>query len=85
VCGKNGQFSVSQGALFRSYIMPAFGQRKAVRVYAVAKENLTSIQEKLLWFWQTKGALDVTKCLTTFRAREQQNLSSTRKNMSRKT
>ena len=45
VCGKNGQFSVSQGALFQSYIMPAFGQGKAVRVYrpcTVAKENLTS-------------------------------------------
>lgn len=44
--------------------MPAFGQGRLARVKKKpAKENLTSKQEILAWFWQTKGGLDVMTCM----------------------
>jgi hypothetical protein len=40
--------------------MPAFEQGKIILFVCTAdKLNVTSVQELLLWFWQTKGSLDV--------------------------
>jgi hypothetical protein len=39
-------------------VMPVFGEGRFVLVYDL-QGNLTSVQEILLWFWQTKGSLDV--------------------------
>ena len=45
-------------SLVAKLVMPVFGQGKCVRCFYVARENLTSVQEILLWFWQTKGGLE---------------------------
>jgi hypothetical protein len=39
----------------KAIVVPGFGQGIFVRVSTTDKENLTSGQEKRLWFWQTKG------------------------------
>jgi hypothetical protein len=56
VCtAKNWQFSLS-GALFQRCQLLDKGN---LLVWTAVKENLTNVQEMLLWFWQTKGGLDV--------------------------
>jgi hypothetical protein len=41
----------------------SFWTRKICSCNKPAKENLTSKQEILAWFWQTKGGLDVMTCM----------------------
>ena len=61
VYGKNWQFSSPRSLVIPKLIMPAFGQGKFVHVCGGRqgkRERCTRLNTSM-WFWQTKGSVDV--------------------------